>query len=379
MYEYFEDAIEPENRDLKHKVLFPSKTTFKGRRWDGWDRQDRERTVENCRNRLLLTHNDADGLVCGALFLDYFDEIDVVNLDYENIESIFEYIKENGEDIQEIYVSDLNLDDVYDVIGDVEDMVESFVWIDHHEWEDTAQEVANMGVDIHINQDRCASGLVLDYLLDRGYEADEETLETVQLTEDHDLWNHNMRNIILGSHEVCISKVFSQLAFYSDTEQFMNEILRYGEDFMDYEQELLRGENMGEGFLAQVESKHQMKVEYIVKNETTVKEIRDYRVAFAHGRASPGEILEVLVQREDIDILVHTKPQYPVKVSIRSTDDFDRCHKIAEKMGGGGHAQAAGCKPEFAEEPMEFIEYVLNHGENLQNRVEQVVREDLLG
>lgn len=377
MFQYFENAIEPENRDLEHKVLFPSKTTFKGRRWDGWDRNDRERTVENCENRLLLTHNDADGLVCGALFLDHFEDVDVVNLDYENIESTLEYISENGEEIEELYVSDLNLDEVYDVIGDVADMVDSFVWIDHHEWEETAQEVADMGVEMHINQDRCAAGLVHDYVRDHGYETDEKTLETVQLTEDHDLWNHEMERIMLGSYEVCISQVFSQLAFYSDTEQFMDEILEYGTEFMDYEKELLRGDDMGEGFLAQVEAEHQMKVEYIVDNETEVKEIGGHRVAFAHGRASPGEILEALVDREDVEILVHTKPQYPVKSSIRSTDEFERCHKVAEKLGGGGHSQAAGCKPEIAQEPMDFIEYVLNHGESLQNRIEEVVREEL--
>jgi oligoribonuclease NrnB/cAMP/cGMP phosphodiesterase (DHH superfamily) len=376
MFEYFENAIEPENRDLEHKVLFPSKTTFKGRRWDGWDKDSRERTIKNCDNRILVTHNDADGLVCGALFLDYFDNIEVINIDYENIENTLEFIAEEGDDIDEIYVSDLNLDEVYNIIDDVENNADKFVWIDHHEWEETAQEIEDMGVEVFINQDRCAAGLVYDYLVDEGYNPDSKTMEIVKLTEDHDLWNHEMEDIRLGSYDICISQVFSQLAFYSDTDKFMKEILDYGKEFMDYEETLLRGDKT-EGFLAQIEAEHQMKVQYIVDNETEIKDIGEFKVAFAHGRASPGEILEKLVDEHSIDILVHTKPQYPVKSSIRSTEEFERCHKVAERMGGGGHSQAAGCKPEIVQEPMEFIDYILSHGEQLKQEAEKALRSEI--
>lgn len=379
MFEYFENAIEPENRDLKHKVLFPSKTTFKGRRWDNWDRNDRERTIDSCEDRLVITHNDADGLVSGALFIDHFgqENVDVLSIDYENIEHTFEYINENADDLEELYVSDLNLDEVYDVIGEVASMVESFVWIDHHEWGDKENKVADMGVDIRINEERAATGLVHQYVINNGYESNEKVRETVKMTEDHDLWNHDMDSVTIGSHKVCISKVFSQMAFYSDTEKFLNEILDYGKEFIENEEELLRGDKSN-GFIAQMESEHKMKVEYILDNETQIKNIGEYRVGFAHGRASPGTLLEELVDREDIDILVHTKPQYPPKASIRSTEDFSSCHKIAEKLGGGGHEQAAGCKPEgIAEEPMEFIDYIRNRGESLKRAAEEALREHL--
>jgi oligoribonuclease NrnB/cAMP/cGMP phosphodiesterase (DHH superfamily) len=379
MYEYFENAIEPENRDLKHKVIFPSKTTFKGRRWDSWDRNDRERTIDNCGNRLVITHNDADGLVAGALFIDHFgeDDVDVLSIDYENIEHTFEYISENAEGLEELYVSDLNLDEVYDVIGEVANMVESFVWIDHHEWGEKEEKVANMGVDIRINEERAATGLVHQYVINNGYESNDKVRETVKMTEDHDLWNHDMDSVTIGSHKVCISKVFSQMAFYSDTEKFLNEILDYGKDFIENEEELLRGDKSS-GFIAQMESEHNMKVEYILENETEIKEIGGYRVGFAHGRASPGALLEELVDREDIEILIHTKPQYPPKASIRSTDDFSGCHKIAEKLGGGGHEQAAGCKPEdIAGEPLEFINYIQNRGQSLKDAAEEALKEHL--
>lgn len=379
MFQYFENAIEPENRDLKHKVLFPSKSTFKGRRWDNWDKNDRERTVDNCENRLVVTHNDADGLVSGALLVDFFgaDNIDVLSIGYENIEHTFDYIKENNDEIEELYVTDLNLDEVYGSIGEVADMVESFVWIDHHQWGDKKDEVSDMGVEITINQNRAAAGLVLEYIKSQGYEPSETAIEIVKLTEDHDLWNHAMETITVGSHKVCISEAFSQMAFYSETDKFLEEILEYGKDFINNEEELLR-DGMGSGFIAQKESEHQMKVEYILDNETEIKEIEGWTVGFAHGRASPGALLEELSDREDVDILVHTKPQYPVKASIRSTDDFDGCHKIAERLGGGGHEQAAGCKPDdIAQEPMDFLEYVQSRGSQLKEKAEKEVQDHL--
>jgi oligoribonuclease NrnB/cAMP/cGMP phosphodiesterase (DHH superfamily) len=376
MYEYFEDAIETEARDLEHKVLFPSKTTFKGRRWAEWDENSREKTIRNCDSRLVITHNDADGLVSGALFNEFFDEVDVVTIKYENIQPTFEYLNENIGDISEVYVSDLNLDETHSVIGEVADKCSSFVWIDHHEWGEKEQETRDMGVDIRTNQDRCAAGLVSDYLSERGYEPTDTTREIVKITEDHDLWEHDLETVQLGSNKVCISRVFSNLAFFSDTDDFLDDVLDYGRDFLDYEEELLR-DGKGEGFLAEREAEHIMKVEYIIDNETTIEEIQGYTVAFAHGRASPGYILEELLERYDIDILIHTKPAYPVKASIRSEGEFDRCHKIAEALGGGGHEHAAGCKPEVAQEPMGFLNYVTSRGEPLRQEIRTVLENKL--
>lgn len=381
MYQYFEDAIEPDERDLEHKVRFPSKTTFKGRRWAGWSRNSRENTISDLDGRLIITHNDADGLTSGALFLDFFSDADemeteVITIDYENIEETFRYIQDSGGGIEEIFVSDLNLDEVYPELGTVAESVEKFVWLDHHEWGDSEQKVRDMGVDITVNQNRAAAGIVHEYIIEHGYETTDTVEEAVELTEDHDLWQHEMETITLGSQEVCVSQAFSQMAFYSDTEKFMEEILEIGSDFMDYEEALLRNDN-GDGFIGEREDEHARKIEYITESFTTIKEIGPYTVAFSHGRASPGEILERLIDRDGVDILIHTKPTYPVKASIRSADTFHRCHEIAEAFGGGGHEQAAGCKPEMIESPLAFIDYLRNDGKELQYAIEGVMREQL--
>lgn len=390
MFSYFEDSIEPENRSLKQKVVVPSKTTFKGRRWDGWDRNKRHRKM-NKAERVIMTHTDADGYVSGALFKEYFEgECKVVTVDYEDIESTLNYIlnKEDGEDeeedynkVNELYVCDLNLDEIPDSISPLMDKLDVFKWFDHHEWGEKEEELQNLGVDVTIDKDECGASIVHNYITENGYSSNSKIENTVELTKDHDLWKHNMNKIHIGGQDICISNLFSQMAFYSNAKTFIDEILSIGKNFMDSETRLLNGNKDPEdknyreaGYLARKIKESSRKVDYVVDHKTSIEEIEGYNVAFAYGRASPGEILEQLTE---VDILVHTKPSYPVKISFRSTDSFKECHKIAEEFGGGGHEQASGCKPEMFQEPLDWFDYIAKEGEPLEQEARKVVREYL--
>jgi oligoribonuclease NrnB/cAMP/cGMP phosphodiesterase (DHH superfamily) len=375
-YSYLEDAMEPENRNLKEKCIFPSKSTFKGRRWDSWDKSDRESVIEKEENRLVMTHTDADGYVSAALLMDYFgkENLSVITVDYEDIEQTLEYINEHAENLNEFFVCDLNLDEVPQVIDEIESNVNVFKWFDHHEWEEKKETLSDMGVDITIDTEECGASIVLEYLEYNGYSPTPSARDTVKITKDHDLWEHELFNIRIGGEEKCISQIHSQLAFYADDDKFMENILDYGCFFMYYEEELLRGDK-SKGFIAKRVKEHTRKINYIVKNHTTFKNINGYEVAFAYGRASPGGILETLKQNRDIDILVHAKPAYPPKLSFRSTDGFSECHKIADELGGGGHEQAAGCKPGINTELFEFLDYIHKRGSPLLKKAEEVVRD----
>lgn len=375
MYQFFEDAISPSECDIAQKSILPYQSTFKKRMYEGWDMSGRKRAIKKVKKgggKLVITHTDADGLVSGALFVDSFDDVEVVTADYGHIEEVLEMVDSIG-GVKELYIADLNLDDVPSVIESIAEQVDSFVWLDHHEWEEKRDIVSNMGVDLRVNHDRCGAGMVYDYLVaEYEYEPTETADEIVEITEDYDLWIHETEEIQVGDHTMRICEALSQLAFWSDDETFMNDILDAGREFMDLEEHFLRDKYF-EGFIAHRESEGNQKIEYILENETTIKDIHGYVVAFAHGNASPGKLLNKLVDVDDIDILIHTKPSYPVKVSIRSTEQFNYCHHVAEKLGGGGHANAAGCNPDFAQDPMEFFEYVIQHGEPLKNKIESVL------
>lgn len=375
MFDYFEDAIDKENRDLEHRVAFPSKSTFLGKRWDDYDKNDRERDIRSCEGTLVITHTDADGYVSGALFKDFFEDATIVTADYDDLEETFTTVLQNLDTIDTIYVSDLNLDEPLDVIGAIVPDVDTFVWLDHHEWEEIADEVREMGVDVILNQERCGAGIVCDYLTARGYEPSESAKDIVEITEDHDLWKHELETISLGDYDVCISKVLSNFAFLSDQDDFINNILDYGYNFPEYEEEMFWADDPV-GKLEESEREHREKIQYIIENETDIMEINGYTVGFAYGRASPGGILEHLNETEEIDILVHSKPSYPVKVSVRSTDSFNGCHKIAEEFTGGGHEQAAGFNVNSIQTGFEFTEYIHTHGRVIRDQLEEAVEKN---
>lgn len=374
---YLEDAMDRENRTIREKAIFPSASTFKGRMFDEWDMNDRKDNIEDCDDKLIISHTDADGFVSAALLLDAFENSTILNIDYEHIEEIFKHINENLGDIEEIYVTDLNLDEVYPSIEKISNKVDKFVWLDHHEWGEKEEKLRNMGVNITIDQDHCAAGIVLNYLQQQeNYEPTETAIETVNLTEDHDLWKHEMEKIEFAGQKICISKIFSQLAFYASNKKYMENILDYGRNFMEHEDELL-GDKKDAGYLEEKELESQKKLQYILENQIEIKNIGEYKVAFAYGRTSPGELLEELKEKSNIDILAHIKPAYPVKISFRSTESFKKCHKIAEKLGGGGHEQAAGAKPNMCKNLMDFIEYLYKEGKPVKNKVEKTLQNNI--
>lgn len=385
-YDYFEDSIDPDNRSLRQKVVVPSQTSFKGRRWDGQDKNDRRTKIDRS-ERIILTHTDADGYVSGALFNDYFEgDCEVITVDYEDIISTLNYILKGNNNVNEIYVSDLNLDEIpKDIIEGLVEIVNEFKWFDHHEWGHKKTELRKLGVDVEIDTDECGASIVHEYITSNDYNSNSKVKETVKLTKDHDLWEHEMETINIGGRSMCISKVFSQMAFYSHTNTFINEILDYGENFLDYEGRLLNGDNINPGdknyrkpgYLSEKLKESVKKVNYVIENETVIENIKGYNIAFAYGRASPGDILEKLNEKREVDILVHTKPVYPVKVSFRSTNNFRKCHEIAEEFNGGGHEQAAGCKPGMFEEPLEWFEYLTEKGQPLENEVRNYLEEKL--
>lgn len=378
---YFEDMLAADAKSLEEDVLLPSKSNLMGKRYDKWDRSDRERAVDSATGPILVTHTDADGLVSGALFKDALTDVTVLSVDYGEIEETFEYILENysleSEDevitpLREVYVADLNLDTVPDVVSDLADTLDSFVWLDHHEWGDKKDTVNKMGVEIFVDRNRCGASLVASYLEVRhGYSLTESAQTIIDLTEDHDLWIHESELVDIGNNvEINKSKLLADLAFFSKDAAFMDTILEAGDDFMEYQSEFLR-DSLGDNYIIEKTHRHLDKVEYIIGNETTVKDIGQYTVAFAHGKANPGTVFDRLVESDSIDILVHTKPAYPVKASLRSTDNFPHVHEVAERLNGGGHENASGCSPDnLVTSPMEFFQYVVDKGEPLQERIE---------
>lgn len=396
----FEEMITWDNRSLREDVLYPSKSWFNEDRYEMYDKRDYKTYIDRCEESLVVTHNDADGLVSGALFKNGLnEEVEVVPVSYDHIEFVFDYLSNNTKDIKNVYVSDLNLDEVYECIEDIANNVEEFKWFDHHEWGEKKEKVEEMGVDITIDNefedDKCGARLVYEYLENNfGGEyygtndnsvcspaggmvynscLDKNTREIVYLTEDRDLWIKEAEPITIGGETMPLSDVLSTIAFFSEDEKFMDNILDYGEDFIDNYHNLLR-DRYEDDFLERKIENDRTKREIVKDNFLTIKDIKGYKVGFAYGRVSPGDIFEeIREENEKIDIFALVKPQG--KISLRSSEEFMYCHEVAENLGGGGHEQAAGCFPETISSLDDLMVNISNKGEKLHNDIEEAIEE----
>lgn len=341
----FEELIDYQQRDLEENVIYPSKSWFKKKTYDKWDWSSTKRKLESGSSIIVITHNDADGLVSGAVFKDYYgNKAEVVPIEYDSIERTFNKLAEvtKTKPPEKVYVSDLNVDKVYPSIAEIAENVDEFVWFDHHEWGTKRKQLEDMGVQTIIDNSRCAARIVFDYFSrQKRYNPSSEAKYIIDVTEDHDLWIKNSEIKEIGGEKKYISDIISTLAFFSKDEKFMNNILDYGEEFLDRRQDLL---NKDENFLEDKIRNDRKQRNYIIENETNIKKIGDYTVAFCYGRSSPGNLLEDL-KSEGVNILVLVRPRG--KISIRSDESFQYCHHITENMGGGGHEQSAGAFPDY--------------------------------
>lgn len=342
----FEEIIDYKNRDYKDNSVYPPKSWFKKLTYDNYDRNSRNRKIKSVDKNILITHNDADGLVSGALFRDFYRDMTVVPIDYDDMEETFDKVSEYSEGIEKLFVADLNLDKVYSSIEKIAEDVDEFKWFDHHEWGREEQELEDMGIEVTIDRDKCGARIVFNYLKDQGYSYSSSVTEIVDLTEDHDLWIKNSTSINISGEEKLLSDIISTVAFFSDNEDFMNNILQYGKDFINNQDNMLKDYLNEEDFLEDKIKTDRKKRNYIKNNYTHITELEGYTVAIVYGRASPGKLLEDLKQEKGVQVLVLMRPKG--KVSIRSDESFKHCHEIAENLGGGGHEQAAGAFPEYA-------------------------------
>jgi len=98
-------------------------------------------------------------------------------------------------------------------------------------------------------------------------------------------------------------------------------------------------------------------------------------VAHTYGRCSQNEVAEELRQ-EGADAAVVVKPEGGT--SLRGSDGFERCHEVADLLGGGGHPQASGCKPDVFDTMLEFARHWTTDGEEARREVLDAF-EELLG
>ncbi|SIR64994.1 DHH family phosphoesterase [Natronorubrum thiooxidans] len=258
-----------------------------------------------------------------------------------NVEDALARVAEYGDEGIDIFVCDLAPDRYEYVEEELEAALEtgaSVEWYDHHQWgDDVAASVRDAGATLVVGDSdkECSADVVyrsLEYEFGPMYE------ELATVTRDHDLW----------LREDPRSDDLADYAYWTDPVEYVEVVREYGVDLPDWVREFLE--------------ERRVEKEALIEQAVGRSEFRDiggYSVGITYGRCSQNEVAEAM-REQGADASVVVKPAG--SASIRGTDEFQLCHKVAGKVNGGGHPKAAGCKPDIYDDMLDYANHWTTRG-----------------
>ncbi|ELZ46234.1 hypothetical protein C463_04659 [Halorubrum californiense DSM 19288] len=351
------------------------------------ERRARE-TIEGC-EAIVIADGDADGLACAAMIRETYDAaldvapfVDAIAARLEgesegdegagdepaetdsdedplddahaqspvgllsagpySIDTALERVEAYADDGIDLFVCDLCPDDYEWIAEPLEALAESsdaIRWFDHHQWDDaTAAAVREAGVDLVVgdSDEECTADVTLRSL-DHAF--DDRWAELAEVTRDHDLWiKEDPRSDDLADY-----------SYWAGAEEYAAVIGAYGVDLP----ETVRS------FVEDRRVEKEARIDLAVDRAVT-HEVGDWRVAVTYGRCSQNEVAEGL-REAGADAAVVVKPAG--SASIRGSDDFRHAHEVAGRVNGGGHPQAAGCKPDIYDDMLDYAHHWSTEGQ----------------
>lgn len=289
---------------------------------------------------VVVTDPDADGLACAAVVRAVHGDAAVVPTGPHNLEDGLERAAEYSEKGATVYVCDL----CPDRYGYVQDELERLVshasavhWYDHHQWTDDAREkVAAAGVDLVVgeSEEECTADVAVRSI---GGDVPRRLAELAAVTRDHDLWlKEDPRSDDLADY-----------SHWAGDEEYVETVLEHGPDLPQDVLDFLAEERVEK---AELVEKATDRAELL----TLTAGGEEVTVGVTYGRCSQNEVAENL-REQGADAAVVVKPAG--SASIRGSDGFARCHEVARQVNGGGHPQAAGCKPDIYDDMLDYANH----------------------
>ena len=211
-------------------------------------------------------------------------------------------------------------------------------WFDHHQWDDAlARAVREAGVNLVVGEsnEECSTDVALRSL--EGSFADRYA-DLAAVTRDHDLW----------LREDPRSDDLADYAYWVGSETYVATVRANGADLPE----------SAAAFLRQRRIEKQALIDRAVER-AGLREVDGTTVAVTYGRCSQNEVAEPLRER-GADAAVIVKPAG--SASIRGTEGFKRCHEVAARVNGGGHPEAAGCKPDIYDDVLDYAHHWTTRG-----------------
>ena len=386
-------AITPLGEDMGLSPTLENKVKYPGKWWNENSSEKYKRKFEGIvnslktSNKMIICDNDLDGLGSVAVLEHAYGSESVSRAVVEKRESkedCFPAITINvcakilskvGSD-EEVFMVDLcpNDENVDEILSYFENHDGKIHVYDHHEWDkevyDRFDEVVDE-MDIRTGENMCGADILYDNI-SNDIDKNKSTISRfVAAVRDHDIW-------IKEAEE---SYDLADLHYELDENEFIEAVKHYGADIMncDYLREIVKEKRWEKN--AKMEYQVKNSDWYFFSDDGSFREINSteeiigggFVVAVSYGTAyhsgvgnvlccgweewsknSPfdrdGEMVDEVdystnLRPGDADIAVIVKPWN--KVSFRSSEEAPICHELAKNWGGGGHEEAAGCKPGY--------------------------------
>ena len=259
-----------------------------------------------------------------------------------SLDTALERVVAYADDEIDLYVCDLCPDEFEPIADGLESLAASTAsirWFDHHQWDESVEEaVRDSGVDLTIGEsdEECTADVTLRSL---PYEFSDRWSELAVVTRDHDLWiKEDPRSDDLADY-----------SYWAGSEEYATVIGAYGADLPETVREYVESRRVEKA----------ARIDAAVDRAIT-HEVDDWRVAVTYGRCSQNEVAERL-REQGADASVIVKPAG--SASIRGSEDFQHAHEVAGKVNGGGHPQAAGCKPDIYDDMLDYAHHWTTEGQ----------------
>jgi len=300
--------------------------------------------------KIVLSHNDPDGLISVALVLRKFPDLEIeFTVPSQLLSKLASYVnKVNNREF--LVITDLagNQDALY-----LSAIWKKVLWLDHHEWP-SIEEIPKR-VEMYTRIAPSAAEVVAEYLniddkdlIRVANELDTNQVSSKEAIDLRFLLAEWRRNFDLDVYHLKLAKLARELA-----EKGLEVLGNYSTEIERFEKEY----------------KKQL-TNYLSKLENIeIKEIEGRKVLFVPINGVPFIAGDAVSQKyQDIDIIVYyRKKKHGYKYEIRTQTDFPVLY-ICRALGGGGHRYACGATSELSPDQLiPLIERIIKLVDNLKN------------
>ena len=258
-----------------------------------------------------------------------------------SLDEALEHVVEYAPGGIDLYVCDLCPDEyewIADELDAAVDLADSIAWYDHHQWDDeTAAAVRDAGVDLVVGEsdEECSTDVTLRSL---DHDFGDRWADLAAATRDHDLWlKEDPRSDDLADY-----------AYWTAPEEYVTMVGTFGADLPEVVEEYIE--------LRRVEKRNLIEA---AVSRAEHKSVGPWTVGVTYGRCSQNEVAEAL-REQGADAAVVVKPAG--SASIRGSEGFERAHEVADRVNGGGHPRAAGCKPDIYDDMLDYAHHWTTEG-----------------